>query len=76
MTDREITDHAESKTVFIGPSTAPWWKFKLAGIVWKLTRGNPLPGVGYLPGVQRAAKWAFQIRVLSRDFEEVNSDDD
>ena len=64
---------ATERGVFIGPSTAPWWKFKLAGIVWKLTRENPVPGVGYIPGVQRAAAWAFEVRVLSRDFEEVDS---
>lgn len=68
----------KSKSVFMGPPQVSWWKFMLAGVVWKLTRGNPLPGVGYIPGTHTAALWAFKVRVMSRDFEveEVETEDD
>lgn len=59
-----------------GPPDVPWWKFKLAGVAWKLTRGNPLPGVSKVPGAQRVAKWAFEVRVMSREFEEVDIPDE
>jgi hypothetical protein len=65
-----MTD-GDSKTFHVGPAEVPYWKFWLAGIVWKLTRGNPLPYVYLVPGAKRAAMWAFEVRVLSRDFEEV-----
>lgn len=65
-----MSDDTDSEaTGFMGPPGVPWWKFKLAGIVWKLTRGNPISAVGYIPGTHRAAMWAFKVRVLSRDFE-------
>jgi hypothetical protein len=58
---------SERKNVFIGPSDESWIKFKCAGLVWKLTRENPIPMFGYIPGVKRLAKWAFKVRVMSRD---------
>lgn len=57
------------KTLFIGPAKTSWWKYKLAGIVWKLTRENPISYVAYIPGVKRAALWSFKVRVMSRDIE-------
>ena len=66
---------SEQREWFVGPAQTPWWKFKLAGVVWKLTRGNPIDAVGKIPGTHRAAMWAFEVRVLSRDFEEVESDE-
>jgi hypothetical protein len=59
----------ESKKLFVGPSKSSWLKFKLAGVAWKLTRGNPLPYVGYIPGCKKLAMWSFKVRVMSRDFE-------
>lgn len=57
------------QNVFIAPAQAKWWKFTLAGLVWKLTRGNPIPGIGHIPGTHKAAMWAFKVLVMSRDFE-------
>lgn len=62
-------DKDNSEKVFVGPADVNWLKFKVAGIVWKLTRQNPISQVSYIPGVNRLAKWAFQVRVMSRDFE-------
>lgn len=64
---------SEGAGLFIGPAQVWWVKFRLAGLVWVLTRGNPLPGVGYIPGTHRAAMWAFKVRVMSRDFEVVEN---
>lgn len=61
-------DKDNSKKVFVGPANVNWFKFKIAGVVWRLTRQNPISQVSYIPGVNRMAKWAFQVRVMSRDF--------
>lgn len=62
------------KTFVAGEPQVPKWKYKLAQVVWSMTRENPFPQVAHIPGVKRAAKWAFNILVLSRDFHEVPSD--
>ena len=66
-----MAEDGETREFSVGPNTQPWWKFKLAGVAWKLTRGNPIPYVGYVPGAERRAMWSLRVRVLSRDFEEV-----
>lgn len=64
----------DPRKVFIGPAESSWVKFKLAGIAWKLTRGNPVPYVGCIPGSKKLAMWAFKVRVMSRDFEVTTED--
>ena len=59
----------KSREVFISSARTSWIKFMLAGLAWKATRGNPIPYVGYLPGANKLAMWAFKVRVMSRDFE-------
>lgn len=59
----------KSKKVFVGPSDSSWLKFKVAGIAWRMTKGNSIPYIGYIPGSSRLAMWAFEVRVMSRDFE-------
>lgn len=67
--DTEEISEGESKEFFVGPSQEPWWKFKLAGICWKLTRGSNSNIPKYIPGASKVAKWSFKVRVMSRDFE-------
>lgn len=64
-----MTDEDKVEKLFVGPAQVSWLKFQIAGIAWKLTRGNPISQVSYIPGVKRVATWAFKVRVLSRDFE-------
>jgi hypothetical protein len=59
----------DSKKLFIGPSEESWFKFKIAWVVWKLTRDNPIPLIRYIPGIKKLAVWSFKVRVMSRDFE-------
>lgn len=59
----------KSQSVFVGPAKTSRIKFKMAGLAWKLTRGNSIPYIGHLPGANKLAMWAFKVRVMSRDFE-------
>lgn len=69
------TDSDTAKTTrkwFVGPAQINYFKFVFAGIVFWLVRTSPLaPYIIKLPGTTTAGKWAFKIRVLSRDFDEI-----
>lgn len=76
MTETDADRGGSERGLFVSMAETSWWKFKLAAVVWELTSGNSLLGVGYLPGAHKAAMWAFEIRVLSRDFEQCDRDTD
>ena len=65
----------KEKKLFIGSSKESWWKFKLAGLAWFLTRGNKYSSYTYhIPFSTKIAMWSFKVRVLSRDFELQDTD--
>lgn len=69
MSDKESTDEDVSVDGYIGVAQTGWIKFKIAGIAWALTRGTDSAIVAKLPYTKRIAKWAFEVRVMSRDME-------
>jgi len=65
-----MSDEKTGKSLFISPSTEPWWKFMIAGFAWNMTRGNTYSHyTQYIPFSNKIAMWAFKVRVMSRDFE-------
>lgn len=76
MPDSKPSDVANSapseRTWFIGPSKANYFKFVFAGFVFYLVRTSCIAKyVIRIPGATRAGLWAFRVRVLSRDFDEL-----
>lgn len=60
---------------FVGPSQTNRFKFMLAGFVFWLVRTSPISKyIIRIPGATKAGVWAFKIRVMSRDFEQVNTE--
>lgn len=62
----------ESQRLYVGPAQTSWCKFRLGKIVYRATN-NPLGR--RVPLLRRARLWAFKTIILSRDFEEVPTDE-
>lgn len=75
MTAEETS--GETKTVFVGPSNEPYFKFKFAQLVFHLFRLSRVArALQYIPGSTHLTLWAFKVTVMSRDFETVSESED
>lgn len=62
-----MSEDSESKTVFVGPSQANWYKFQLGRLGMYLS--NNIPYFTKVPIGNSIFNWSFKVTVLSRDFE-------
>lgn len=66
-----VQELKDGKELFVGPTTAPWWKFKLAQKVDWLLRASNLRNADWIPFVSRLRSWTIEVCVLSREMEPV-----